>query len=120
MPQITVQAMDFSAPLTPNFGAAAADDTVAVAAGERVFLYVKNAHTASVNVTIASQTPSATVPGVGAVTIVNRVAAVPAGAERIIGPIPQGFVNNATGLATITYSVTTNITRAAIAAPLPA
>jgi hypothetical protein len=120
MPQIAVQSMDFAAPLNPTFGAAAADDSVAVAPGDRVFLYVKNGHTASVNVTIASQTASANVPGVGSVAIANRVSAVPAGAERIIGPIPQGFVNNATGLATITYSVVTSVTRAAIAAPQPA
>jgi hypothetical protein len=116
---MSVQTLDFSAPLNPAFGNAASDDTIPVASGERVFLWVKNGGGSGTNVSMISQVANANVPGVGAVAIANRLFNVPAGGERLIGPIPNGFVGS-NGLAVVSYSATASVTRCAIAAPLPA
>ena len=74
------------------------------------FLRVNNGGGGSINVTIAAQI--ATRPADGtfpAMTLANNVVAVPAGQQRIIGPIPPAF-NDSGGNAQITYSGVTSVT----------
>ena len=120
MPVMSVQTIDFSTPTAISFSDAAADDAVPVASGERVFLFIVNQSAVATDVTIVSQVATANVPGVGAVAIGDRVFNVPSQNSRLIGPIPKGFVNTATGRANITYSQMTNVRRAALVLPLPA
>ena len=72
-------------------------------AGQQIF-YCKNAGVSSVNVTFAV---TATVDGLAAT---NRVVAVAAGAERLIGPFPTGTYNDVNGNVQITYSGVTSVT----------
>jgi hypothetical protein len=119
MPAIPIQTCVFTdAALTPASAAAAAGDTIAIAPGDRVVLEVTNGGGASITVTIAPAAATTTLKGVGAVTIPSRAVAVPAGASRRIGPIPQGYV--ADGVANVSYSATASVTRAAFRIPEPA
>lgn len=103
--------------LNPTFAAVNASDTVKISTGQRAFLHVKNNHaTVATNVTITARTTSATVSGVGSVTIENQVVAVPAQSERIIGPFTEAFIDT-DGNVTIGYSSTTTVTAAALNLP---
>jgi hypothetical protein len=81
--------------------------------GQGVHLYVNNGSGASINVTIA--TPE-TVEG--SLAVADRVIAVAAGQNREI-PVPSRY-NDATGLATVTYSAVTTVTVAAARASVTA
>ena len=103
--------------LNPNFGAVNASDTVKVSTAQRAFLHVKNNHASNAtNVTITARKTSATVSGVGTVTIGDLVVAVPAQGERIIGPFTEAYVDT-DGLVTIGYSATTTVVAAALNLP---
>lgn len=93
---------------TPTYQAAAAGgDTVAP--GKDVFLHVKNGGGGSINVTVDSVTPC----NYGSDH--DLVVAVPAGSERMIGPLPpERYANASTGLVNVTYSGVTTVTIAAI------
>lgn len=73
-------------------------------------LVVNNGGGGSINVTIAAQTTARSGDGFfPAQTLGNNVVAVPAGAQRVIGPIPAAF-NDVNGKAQITYSGVTSVT----------
>ena len=100
--------------LAPTFVAAAGGgDKVRVRdepdSGGRTFLVVKNGSGASVTVTLDD--PNSSAP-VGALQFNPDVAvAVPAGAERWIGPLSDGrFTNDSDGLVAWTYSAVTSVT----------
>lgn len=73
------------------------------------YLHVKNGGGSSINVTVV-------VPGNTqfAQAQPDVVVAVPAGADRIIGPFPAVLADPADGLVAITYSGVTSVTVAAI------
>lgn len=112
MALMTVQPISLAG-LAPTYGAVTASDTFPN--DGKTYLHVKNGSGASINVTLDDvntvSPPNATSfnPDV--------VVAVPAGGERIIGPVPPSRFNNATGLTTVTYSATTTVTAAAIQLP---
>jgi hypothetical protein len=112
MAALTVQTM-LRAGLAPAFTAVTASDTITVETGERTFLHVKNASGASINATLVAFITSVKIPGVGSVPMPNQVVAVPAGGERMIGPIPPAFVD-ASGNATVNFSAQASVTAAAI------
>lgn len=89
---------------TPSFVAANAGGDTAEPGSDNV-LHVKNASGGSITVTVASPTPcsqGSTHP---------LVVAVPAGQERIIGPLPAGrFAQPSSGRVDITYSAVTSLT----------
>ena len=119
MAAIPIQTCVFTdAALTPASAAAANGDTIAVVGDDRVVLEVTNGSGASINVTIAPVSASVTIRGVGPVTVPSRVVAVPAGATRRIGPIPQGYATD--GVVGVAYSALTSVTRAAFRIPEPA
>lgn len=92
--------------LTPAYaGAAGGGDKCAPGASN--FLHVKNGGGGSVTVTVDSVVPS----NYG--TDVNLVVAVPAGEERMIGPLPEGRFAGTDGLVAISYSGVTSVTIAA-------
>lgn len=107
------------AALTPASAGAAAGDTIPIANGERVILEVTNGSGSSITVTIAPAKSTVNVKDIGPVTVPSRTVSVGAGATKRIGPIPPGYVG-ASGKAAITYSATTDVTRAAFRVPTPA
>lgn len=102
--------------LAPTYGAVAASDQFANPSDERTFLHVKNGSGASINATITAQKTSAKVPGVGVVAIGNLVVAVPAGAERVIGPFSDAYTDSL-GNVVVGYSAITTVTAAAVRLP---
>lgn len=99
--------------LAPTYGAVALSDTFPNPGDERTFLHVKNGSGASINVTVTAFRTLAKVTGAGQLTIPNLVVAVPAGAERVIGPFPEAY-NDASGNVNVAYSAITTITAAAV------
>lgn len=89
--------------LTPAYSAANADGH-SIANDGRVFQHIKNGSGSSINVT--AQTP-ATVDGLA---VAERVVAIPAGEERMIGPFQPGIYNQADGSVYIDYSAVTTVT----------
>lgn len=102
--------------LSPAYAAVNDSDTVKVSTAQRAFLHVKNGGGGSINVTITAVKTSASVAGVGNVTISDQVVAVPAGEERMIGPFTEAFTDT-DGDVTIGYSGTTSVTAAALQLP---
>jgi hypothetical protein len=119
MAAITIQNIVTSG-LTPAYGAAAAADTVAVTSSDRICVHVKNGAGSPITVTIPKVASTVTVPGYGSVSTADITATIAAGAEALIGPIPQGYVDPATGTAAVNYSSTTTITRTAYRIGTPA
>lgn len=94
--------------LNPTYSAASGGgDTVRT--GKTTFLHVKNGGGSSVTVTVAT-------PGTAyGLAIADLAIAIPAGEERMFGPIDDAF-RGANGSASITYSGVTSLTIAAIRA----
>jgi hypothetical protein len=93
----------------PGFAAASAGGDK-VPPNDRGALIVRNGSGASINVTVA-------VPGNTRFGLANPdvVVAVPAGADRVIGPFPSELADTATdNLVAITYSAVTTVTVAAV------
>lgn len=80
-----------------------------VAPNDRGALLVRNGSAASINVTVV-------IPGNTKYGEPNpdKVIAVPAGADRLIGPFPFDLADSVDGLVAITYSAVTTVTVAAI------
>jgi hypothetical protein len=94
--------------LAPVFGAVAASDTVTPGTRQAPrYLYYKNASGGALTVTVV-------IPGSGpgAVAVPDVPVSVPAGQERIIGPILDEYADPATGLVTVTTSTQASITAA--------
>ncbi|WP_159728387.1 hypothetical protein [Methylosinus sp. Ce-a6] len=119
MSALTIQNIS-AAGLTPSFQAATASDTIPGANGnERLFLHAKNTNAATATVTINPVSPTtAKVQGVGQVAVPAIQVTIPATTgDKMIGPIPQAYID-ATGTVTIANSGTiTNLSLAAIALP---
>ncbi len=115
MAALTLQNID-PAGLTPSYSAVNASDTVKIGTGQRVFLHVKNGGGGSITATITAVKTTATVSGVGGVTISDQVVTVDAGSEEMIGPFTEAFMDT-DGDVTITYSGTTSVTAAALQLP---
>lgn len=77
---------------------------------DRGALLVRNGSAASINVTVA--VPGNTKYGQAQPDV---VVAVPAGADRMVGPFPADLADPIDGLVTITYSAVTTVTVAAVA-----
>jgi hypothetical protein len=98
----------------PTYGAVASTDKFPDDGKQRTFLHVKNGSGASVNVTISKGALSSrVVPGIGSVAIADKVVAVAAGADEMIGPFTDAY-RDATGNVNVAYSATTTVTAAAI------
>lgn len=92
---------------TPPTRAAAAADTIVPS--EDVDLFVRNASAGAITVTVVAKTTCN--QGV----LHDLVVAVPAGGDKLIGPLPpQRFADPATGLASVNYSATASVTVASI------
>lgn len=106
--------------LAPSYSAASATgDTVASPANdERTFIHVKNAGGAAIVVTINPVSPtSAKVQGAGVLTVPAISVSVPAtSGDRMIGPIPQAYID-AGGNINLSYSAVTSVTVAALRLP---
>jgi hypothetical protein len=87
----------------PSYVAVAASDTIT--ADTDLFLHVKNANGSPDTVTLVD---AGTTPAGSAAT--SPTVSVPASTGDRMIAIPQALVNPATGLITITHSVTTSVT----------
>lgn len=98
--------------LAPAYGAAPAGGNAVPGDGE-TFIHVKNGGAGSINVTVVT---GGTLMGE---PVSDKVLAIGAGAERLIGPFPPVLYNQPTGAAqhagqvTIDYSGVTSVTVAA-------
>jgi hypothetical protein len=93
--------------LSPSYTAANVDGHSVANDGKLTFVHVKNGSGGEVTVTI--DTPG-TVDGLA---IADRTVAVPAGEERIIGPFPTAYYNQADGTVHVDFSAVTSVTIAA-------
>jgi hypothetical protein len=114
MPAITPSRPVLSGVAPTSAAAGAGGDTVANPRGNTI-LRVNNGGGASINVTIAAgANPSRPADGTfPAMTLGNQVVAVPAGAVRLIGPVPSAY-NDAAGNINLSYSAVTSVTVEAI------
>ena len=115
MAELTVQDISPSG-VGPTYASVNAADEFKISTGQRVFLHVKNGSGGSINVTTTAHKTAATVAGVGEVTVTNKVVAVPAGAERMIGPFTEAFTD-VDGTVNIAYSATASVTAGAFQLP---
>jgi len=101
--------------LVPSYSAVNASDTFVPAKNR--YLHVKNTNAATRTVTVTTYST-----GVGGVAVTDWVGTVGANTgELIMGPFPgTAFTDPATGLATVTYSATTNVTAALVELATPA
>lgn len=91
----------------PTFSAADAAGHIITNSG-RMLLYVKNGGGGSINVTI-------TTPGsIDGLALPDKVVAVGAGAEKIIGGLAPNVYNATDGTIAVAYSGVTSVTVAAI------
>lgn len=90
--------------VAPTYNAVSASDTVANSG--KTLLHVKNGSGASINVTLVGRAQ------LDGVTFPDKVIAVPAGQERMIGPVPSALYNDANGLVTVNFSATATVTMA--------
>ena len=92
------------------YSAVSASDTFQPADNTR--LVVKNGSASSINVTVSTYPDTAP----HGAAIADLVVAVPAGAERWIGPFRgPAHADPGTGLVTVTYSATATVTAALVA-----
>lgn len=114
MAALTIQE-PVEAGLEPTYEAAAdAGDTAKHTQGKTLLLHVKNGDGSPHTITVPIQRAQAEIPGLGPVTKSSIAVAVPAGEERIIGPIPEAYVKS-DGNIDITYGGdATSVTIAAL------
>lgn len=112
MADLTIQSFDVDG-LNATYAAASAGGDTALNKGQTV-LHVKNGDAVSHTVTVTAQVTTLDVTGYGEATFTNVAVAIPAGAERFIGPFPQKTFNNASGQVAITYDAVTSVTIAAL------
>ena len=93
----------------PGFAAADVDGDV-VPTHPKGFLHVRNDDATEMTVTVV--TPGKSRFGVSEEP--DLAVAIPAGEERLIGPMPSGLIDPELGGVLITYSSVTSVTRAAI------
>lgn len=108
MADLTVSTITRSG-IAPTYVAAAALGDAFVNTG-RIFLHVKNGGGGSINVTVAEQVTA----DIAGYTATDLVVAVPAGAERMIGPFPRSAYNDSNGKVQVSYSDETSVTVAAL------
>ncbi len=116
MAALTIQTIA-EAGLDASYAAAASGGDSARNDNGDVFLHVKNGDASSHTVTVTAQRTSATVPGMGTTTKSNVAVAVPAGAERMIGPFAPLAFNDSSNDVAITYDDVTSVTIAALKMP---
>lgn len=110
MATLTVQ-QAVPAGLNPSY--ASADGTGdEFAWGRHTFLHVKNGDASEHTATIASQY-SSDPPGL---TSNDLAVAIPAGEERIIGPLDEHAYKDSDGMVQVSYDAVTSVTVAAISA----
>lgn len=84
--------------VVPTYNVAAAQNSIQN--NGRTLLHVKNGSGAGINVTLVATGSQ------DGVAMPNKVIAVAAGAERVIGPIPPGLYNFSDGTCEVDFSAT--------------
>lgn len=107
MAELTVQDVARDG-LQPSYDAAASGGDSFANNGNTLF-HVKNDDASSHTATIASEANAPVGTAQADISV-----AVPAGEERMIGPLPKGAFNDGNGLANVTYDAVTSVTVAAI------
>jgi hypothetical protein len=98
--------------LAPSYAAAAGGgDTFLDNESGRMFVHAKNGSGGSLTVTMVSQ---ASAPANSGLSKVDLAVAIPAGQERMIGPVSQNFRHPDTRVVSLTYSGVTDLTVAVL------
>ena len=95
--------------IVPSYGSAASGGDTFANDG-KTFFHVKNGGGSSINVTLASQVTN---PPAGTAAT-NKVIAVAAGSEKMIGPLPANGWNDSNGQVHAGYSAVSSVTVAAV------
>lgn len=104
MATLTVQTLNRSG-ITPTYAAAGAGGD-STPTDTDTFLHIKNGGGGAITATVIT-----TGILLGDVSIVDVTVSVPAGGERMIGPLPyEHFAHSSDGLTDITYSGVTSVT----------
>ena len=88
-------------------------DTFANPDGKK-FFFCKNGGGGSINVTFTAADTNANSQERGRITRADRVVAVAAGVEKLIGPFAPKVFNDAAGIVAVTYSGVTTVTVAVL------
>lgn len=112
MAVLTVNSIALAGLAASFVSAAGGGDLVPDDGNERTYLEVVNGSGGAINVTVTAQETSRNVPGIGTVTIADKVVSVANGARTKIGPFPSAY-RNASGQVAISYSGVSSVTVAA-------
>jgi len=97
-------------------GAGSGGDTIPDDGREQTFLAVVNNSGSTITVTVTAVTTSVNVPGVGALTISDKVVSVTTATTEFIGPFSAAY-RNSSGNVTVTCSATTSVSVGAFRLP---
>lgn len=116
MALLTVQSA-VAAGIVPTYNTASTSDTFTDDGSERTFIHVKNSGTIKA-LTVVPPQASANQPGVGPYTVPTMSVSIPATTgDKMIGPFPAAYINQATGLVTVTIDSATGVTTAVVKVP---
>lgn len=106
-----------AAGITPTFNAASVSDTFVDDGLERTFIHVVNTGTQKILTVVPAQA-SANKPGVGPFTVPTMSVTIPATTGvKIVGPFPQAYINQSSGLVTVALDSATGVTIAVVNVP---
>lgn len=91
-----------AAALEPSYANAGGAGDLVPNSDNRTVLLVKNPGAGAATVTVAAQVTSATIAGLGVVTIPDVVATLAAGEAAVIGPLPSSY-NTSAGMLSLSY-----------------
>lgn len=111
MAKIAVQSVSEAGLNATYSSAAGAGDTFDNTNERRIFLHVKNGDASSHTVTVTPVQASKDVQGFGTMTKATVAVAIPAGADRFIGPFPMAAFG---AEPAITYDAVTSVTLAVL------
>jgi len=100
-----------SSGLKPTYGAANADGHTMANDGKKDTFMVKNGGGVSTSVTVP------TTVAIDGLAVEDRVVAIPAGEERVIGGLNPAYYNNADGTVNIDITPTASVTIAYLRTP---
>lgn len=107
-----------AAGIVPTYNAASTSDTFADDGSERTFVHIKNTNAAQRTLTVVPSQAAANMPGVGPFTVPTMSVVIPATTgDKMVGPFPAAYINQATGLVTLTLDASANVTTAVVKVP---
>jgi hypothetical protein len=107
-----------AAGIVPTYNAASTSDTFVDDGSERTFVHIKNTNGSQRTATVVPPQATANQPGVGPYTVPTMSVIIPATTgDKMIGPFPSAYINQATGLVTLTLDASAGVTTAVVKVP---